>query len=164
MCTTSARMPTARGRRAGAGSQLRRATRQGPGEFVVGCLLSAVSAGRGRAVKAVGGARPLRRCADLHTPTARPQRCQMTSMPPRSACSSPSTDKNGADYCENRATTRTRRPSPKRRRNHATSIKMGGGRWQLKILIAPALPQSAHGVQPISLFGAHAAGRLRPTG
>ena len=85
-------------------------------------------------------------------------------MPPRSACSRHSTGTTGSYYCENRATTGTRRASLKRRQNHATSIKMGGGRWQLKILIAPALPQSAHGVQPISLFGAHAAGQLRATG
>ena len=71
-CAPPLRACPPRGRRAGAGSQLRRATRQGPGEFVVGCLLSAVSAGRKRAVKAVGGARPLRRCAGLaaHTNTA----------------------------------------------------------------------------------------------
>ena len=85
-------------------------------------------------------------------------------MLPTSACSSHSTGTTGSDYCENRATTGPRRDSPKQRNNHATSIKMGGSRWQLKILIAPALPQSAHGVQPISLFGAHVAGRLHPTG
>ena len=163
-CAPPLRACPPRGRRAGAGSQLRRATRQGPGEFVVGCLLSAVIAGRGRAVKAVGGARPLRRCADLHTPTTRPQRCQRKSMPPTSACSSHSTGTTGSDYCENRATTGPRRDSPKRRNNHATSIKMGGGRWHLKIVIAADLHRSAHGVLAISLFGAHAAGRLQPTG
>ena len=85
-------------------------------------------------------------------------------MLPRSACSGHSTGTTGLDYCENRATTGTRRASPKRRKNHATSIKMGGMRWHLKIVMAPDLHWSAHGVLAISLFGAHAAGRPQPKG